>query len=41
LRHFNGDAKENVAWWATGKLYKHNAGVNPNFYFGDGASGKE
>jgi penicillin amidase len=26
-----GDAKGNVAWWATGKLYKHQAGVNPNF----------
>ena len=23
-----GDAKGNVAWWATGKLYKHNEGVN-------------
>jgi hypothetical protein len=21
-----GDAKGNVAWWATGKLYKHNEG---------------
>ena len=35
-----GDAKGNVAWWATGKLYKHNAGVNPNFIL-DGASGKD
>ena len=26
-----GDAKGNVAWWATGKLYKHNKGVNTNF----------
>ncbi len=34
-----GDAKGNVAWWATGKLYKHNVGVNPNFIL-DGASGK-
>lgn len=34
-----GDAKGNVAWWATGKLYKHQAGVNPNFIL-DGASGK-
>ena len=34
-----GDAKGNVAWWATGKLYKHNEGVNPNFIL-DGASGK-
>jgi penicillin amidase len=29
-----------VAWWATGKLYKHNEGVNPNFIL-DGASGKD
>ncbi len=35
-----GDAKGNVAWWATGKLYKHAAGVNTNFIL-DGASGKE
>ena len=35
-----GDAKGNVAWWATGKLYKHNKGVNPNFVL-DGATGKE
>ncbi|WP_114755097.1 penicillin acylase family protein [Flavobacterium glaciei] len=35
-----GDAKGNVAWWATGKLYKHNPGVNPNFIL-DGASGKD
>ncbi|TDE55569.1 penicillin acylase family protein [Flavobacterium sp. GT3P67] len=35
-----GDAKGNVAWWATGKLYKHNAGVNPNFIL-NGASGKD
>ena len=35
-----GDAKGNVAWWATGKLYKHNEGVNTNFVL-DGASGKE
>ena len=35
-----GDATGNVAWWATGKLYKHNKGVNPNFIL-DGASGKE
>lgn len=33
-----GDAKGNVAWWATGKLYKHNVGVNLNFIL-DGASG--
>jgi hypothetical protein len=36
----SGDAKGNVAWWATGKLYKHNPGVNPNFIL-DGASGKD
>jgi penicillin amidase len=35
-----GDAKGNVGWWATGKLYKHNAGVNTNFIL-DGASGKD
>ena len=35
-----GDAKGNVAWWATGKLYKHNEGVNTNFVL-DGASGKD
>ena len=35
-----GDAKGNVAWWATGKLYKHQLGVNPNFIL-NGASGKE
>lgn len=35
-----GDAKGNVAWWATGKLYKHNQGVNTNFIL-DGASGND
>jgi penicillin amidase len=35
-----GDAKGNVAWWATGKLYKHNEGVNPNFIL-NGATGKD
>ncbi|HEX9151782.1 MAG TPA: penicillin acylase family protein, partial [Flavobacterium sp.] len=35
-----GDAKGNVAWWATGKLYRHNKGVNTNFIL-DGASGKD
>ena len=35
-----GDAKGNVGWWATGKLYRHNKGVNTNFIL-DGASGKE
>ena len=35
-----GDAKGNVAWWATGKLYKHETGVNTNFIL-DGASGKD
>ena len=35
-----GDAKGNVGWWATGKLYKHNGGVNTNFIL-DGASGED
>jgi penicillin amidase len=35
-----GDARGNVAWWATGKLYKHKEGVNPNFIL-DGASGND
>jgi penicillin amidase len=35
-----GDAKGNVAWWATGKLYKHKAGVDTHFIL-DGASGKD
>ncbi|RED24497.1 penicillin amidase [Flavobacterium cutihirudinis] len=35
-----GDAKGNVAWWATGKLYKHDKGVN-TFLILDGASGKD
>jgi penicillin amidase len=35
-----GDAKGNVAWWATGKLYKHNQGVNTHLIL-DGSSGKE
>ncbi|MFV8376910.1 penicillin acylase family protein [Flavobacterium sp. LB1P62] len=35
-----GDAKGNVAWWATGKLYKHKEGVNTNFIL-DGTSGKD
>lgn len=35
-----GDAKGNVAWWATGKLYKHNPGVNTNFIL-YGASGND
>lgn len=35
-----GDAKGNVAWWATGKLYKHNPGVNTHLIL-DGSSGKE
>ncbi|MTH16889.1 penicillin acylase family protein [Flavobacterium sp. LC2016-01] len=35
-----GDAKGNVAWWATGKLYKHNKGVN-TFLILDGTSGKD
>ncbi|MDQ5928623.1 MAG: penicillin amidase [Bacteroidota bacterium] len=35
-----GDSKGNVAWWATGTLYKHNKGVN-SFFILDGASGKD
>jgi penicillin amidase len=35
-----GDANGNVAWWATGKLYKHNTGVNTNFIL-NGASGED
>ena len=35
-----GDAKGNVAWWATGKLYKHNKGVNTNFIL-NGANGHD
>ncbi|MBE8727157.1 penicillin acylase family protein [Flavobacterium hungaricum] len=35
-----GDAKGNVGWWASGKLYRHNEGVN-TFLILDGASGKD
>ena len=35
-----GDALGNIAWSTSGKLYKHQAGVNPNFVL-DGASGKD
>ena len=35
-----GDAKGNVAWWATGKLYRHNPGVDTHFIL-EGASGKD
>lgn len=35
-----GDAKGNVAWWATGKLYKRNKEVN-SFFILDGASGND
>lgn len=35
-----GDAKGNVGWWATGKLYKHNKDVDTHFIL-DGASGKD
>ena len=35
-----GDAKGNVAGWATGKLYKHNKGVNTHLIL-DGSTGKE
>ncbi len=33
-----GDAKNNVAWFTTGKLYKLEKGVNPNFIL-DGSNG--
>jgi penicillin amidase len=32
--------KGNIAWWATGKLYKHNDGVDTHFIL-DGSSGKD
>jgi penicillin amidase len=35
-----GDAIGNVAWWAAGKLYKHQEHVNPKFIL-DGASGAD
>lgn len=35
-----GDAKGNVAWWASGKLYKHNKGVNTHLIL-DGTKGKD
>ena len=35
-----GDAKGNVAWWATGKLYKHTNGVNTNFIL-NGSNGED
>ena len=35
-----GDAKGNIAWWATGKLYKHKTHVNTKFIL-DGASGED
>ncbi len=35
-----GDAKGNIGWWATGKLYKHNPHVNSKFIL-DGASGRD
>jgi len=35
-----GDADNNIAWWASGKLYRFNKGVNPKFVL-DGASGKD
>ncbi|KRD11811.1 penicillin amidase [Flavobacterium sp. Root901] len=35
-----GDAKGNVGWWATGKLYKHNKGVNTHLIL-DGSGGKD
>lgn len=35
-----GDADDNIAWWASGKLYRFNEGVNPKFVL-DGASGND
>ena len=35
-----GDADNNVAWWASAKLYRFNKGVNTKFIL-DGASGKD
>jgi penicillin amidase len=35
-----GDAKGNIAWWATGKLYKNKSGANRNFIL-DGSSGND
>lgn len=35
-----GDAKGNIAWWATAKLYTLHSGANRNFVL-DGASGKD
>ena len=35
-----GDAAGNIAWWATGKLYKLNPNVNRNFIL-NGASGED
>lgn len=35
-----GDAKGNISWTTSGKLYKHNADVNTNFIL-DGTSGKD
>jgi penicillin amidase len=35
-----GDAKGNVGWWATGKLYRHKNGVNTNFIL-NGSNGKD
>jgi penicillin amidase len=35
-----GDAKGNVAWWASGKLYKHKEGVDTHFIL-DGSSGED
>jgi penicillin amidase len=35
-----GDATGNIAWTTSGKLYKHDTGVNTNFIL-DGATGKD
>ncbi|NER14665.1 penicillin acylase family protein [Leptobacterium flavescens] len=35
-----GDAQDNIAWWASAKLYKFRDSLNPKFIL-DGASGKD
>lgn len=40
LNMMYGDAKDNIAWFASGKLYKYREGVNTKLVL-DGASGKD
>ncbi len=35
-----GDVEDNIAWWATGRMPKHNPGTHTKFIL-DGASGKD